>query len=217
MQTSYSTRYVLTFYKPTFGGTSADDFDFRAGARGAGNSSGPLACVICPLNDGGGNDNEKLKVAEIAPKQTSSFDGFWGGVNWVLNGGIENGVKYDWSGNATGVAPSMGEPFIPGVSGGMKLIKAAAKGSSQFMKYQGNFVLKSNWKNWGNYMSKRGWAFDDIQQTLLKGKWTPHSGTNYLNPGNPMSIVTNPSTGKSLIIDNVTKEVIQLGGKGFKY
>tara|TARA_R100000750_G_scaffold43554_3_gene29067 strand:- start:11099 stop:11305 length:207 start_codon:yes stop_codon:yes gene_type:complete len=44
-----------------------------------------------------------------------------------------------------------------------------------------------------------------------------HTGTNYLNPGNPMSIVTNPSTDKSLIIDNVTKEVIQLGGKGFKY
>jgi hypothetical protein len=37
-------------------------------------------------------------------------------------------------------------------------IRNAAKGGTQFMKYQGNFVLKSSWKNWGNYMSKRGWA-----------------------------------------------------------
>lgn len=64
-------------------------------------------------------------------------------------------------------------------------------------------------------MMKRGWKFDDIQKTLAKGKWEPHSGQNYLNPGNSMSIVTNQSTGKSLIIDNVTKEVIQLGDKGF--
>jgi len=25
-------------------------------------------------------------------------------------------------------------------------------------------------------MTKRGWSFNDIQQTLLKGKWMPHNG-----------------------------------------
>ncbi len=90
----------------------------------------------------------------------------------------------------------------------LKLVKNTAK-------YQKYFQLNKKWKNWGDYMMKRGWKFDDIQKTLAKGKWEPHAGQNYLNPGNSMSIVTNQSTGKSLIIDNVTKEVIQLGDKGF--
>jgi hypothetical protein len=98
---------------------------------------------------------------------------------------------------------------------GVNLItKQAVK---EFMKYQKNFILKSGWKNWGNYMNKRGWTFNDIQQTLLNGKWQPHSGTNWLNPGNSMSVVTNPNTGKSLIIDNITKEIIHLGKKGYVY
>ncbi len=66
-------------------------------------------------------------------------------------------------------------------------------------------------------MTKRGWSFDDVKNTLAGGKWSPHSGTNFLNPGNSMSLVTNSSTGMSLVIDNVTKEVIQLGSKGFKF
>ena len=110
-----------------------------------------------------------------------------------------------------------GSKGLGSMFGGKISTKVAAKGGTQFMKYQENFVLNKNWKNWGNYMSKRGWSGKDIQQTLLKGKWGPYSGTNYLNPGNSMSIVTNPITGKSLIIDNITKEIIQLGGTGFKF
>ena len=40
---------------------------------------------------------------------------------------------------------------------------------------------------------------------------------NYLNPGNPMSLITNPTLNKSLIIDSITKEIIQLGDVGFKF
>jgi hypothetical protein len=87
----------------------------------------------------------------------------------------------------------------------------------KFMKYQKNFILNSAWKIWGKYMAKRGWTYTEIEKTLLHGKWSPISGNNYLNPGNSMSIVTSPSTGKSLIIDNVTKEVIHLGEKGYVY
>jgi hypothetical protein len=128
-----------------------------------------------------------------------------GGVSWASRGASWIGRGAIWA--------SQGAKALFLESKAAKVTKE----ESQFMKYQGNFVLKSGWKNWGNYMSKRGWSFDDIQQTLLKGKWTPHSGTNYINPGNSMSIVTNHSTGKSLVIDNITKEIIQLGGSGFKY
>ena len=66
-------------------------------------------------------------------------------------------------------------------------------------------------------MTKRGWTTDDIQKTLSEGQWTEHIGDNWLNPGNSMSIITNTDTGKSLIIDDVTKEIIQLGDIGFKF
>ena len=139
-----------------------------------------------------------------------------------------------YGGLATLEATSFVAPFIPNSSAaatGLRVgaqqaekqllqqgVKGAAKGGSQFMKYQGDFVLKPGWKNWGKYVSQRGWKFDDIQQTLLKGKWQPWTkNKNWMNPGNSMSIITNPQTGKSLIIDNVTKEVIQLGKSGHKF
>lgn len=81
-----------------------------------------------------------------------------------------------------------------------------------------NFKLNPEWKNWGQYMIKRGWTYDEIQQTLTLGKWQNYTeGYNWLNLTNPRSLVINPITSKWLIIDNYTKEIIQLGGKGFKF
>jgi RHS repeat-associated protein len=99
-----------------------------------------------------------------------------------------------------------------------RVIGGVGKVGTQFMKYQGNFVLNSSWKNWGTYMSKQGWSFQQVEQTLMKGNWQPWTkNQNWLNPGNSMSIVTNPQTGQSLIIDNVTKEIIQLGKVGHSF
>ncbi|MCP3659254.1 MAG: hypothetical protein GY830_02630 [Bacteroidetes bacterium] len=85
------------------------------------------------------------------------------------------------------------------------------------MKYQENFSLNPEWKNWKNYLKKRNWNFDDIQKTLLEGEWQSHHGTNWLNKGNSMSLITNPTSGKSIIIDNITKEIIYLGNAGHKF
>jgi RHS repeat-associated protein len=132
---------------------------------------------------------------------------------------VVNGFLVDQSGIFTGdLAPITGMPPSPGIGRGLNYLNIARQifgRGSQIMKFQGNFVLNPGWKNWATYMSKRGWNFNEIQQTLTKGKWSPHTGNNYLNPGNSMSIVTDPKTGKSLIIDNISKEIIQLGGKGW--
>jgi hypothetical protein len=138
---------------------------------------------------------------------------------------VHKGHRKFWSDPATQLGITIFSNLVPitrlatWLASGARIVlgTVAVKEGIQFMKYQGNFVLKSGWKNWSNYMNKRGWNFDDIQQTLLKGKWNPHSGTNYINYGNSMSIVTNPKTGKSLIIDNITKEIIHLGEKGYVY
>jgi hypothetical protein len=38
-----------------------------------------------------------------------------------------------------------------------------------------------------------------------------------VNPGNPAWRYVNPTTGRSVVIDDVTKEVIHVGGDNFKY
>lgn len=79
------------------------------------------------------------------------------------------------------------------------------------------FILNSRWKNWQNYMSKRGWTIETIERAINFGESLPHSGANFLNPGNPMKRIIDPISGKSLILDEVTNEVIQLDGKGFQF
>ena len=80
------------------------------------------------------------------------------------------------------------------------------------------FILNPEWKNWESYMSRRGWTEEEIQQTLKDGKWETWTGKpNYLHPSNAMSKVTNLQTDKSLIIDNITHEIIQLSKQGYRF
>lgn len=76
--------------------------------------------------------------------------------------------------------------------------------------------MNPSWKNWDSYMKKRKRTEETIRDTIEDGKRHSHSGDNYLNPGNSMKRIESQS-GKSLVIDDVTKEIIMLGGEGFKY
>ncbi|MBN1331691.1 S8 family serine peptidase [Candidatus Dojkabacteria bacterium] len=81
------------------------------------------------------------------------------------------------------------------------------------------YKLNSNWKDWDKYMAKRGWTDVDIVRTIKANEYIEYNKTNYLNPGNPTKLFTDPKTGKSLVIDAETGEIIQLGGdpKSFKF
>jgi len=41
--------------------------------------------------------------------------------------------------------------------------------------------------------------------------------TNNINPSNGATRYVNPTTGRSVVLDNVTREVIHVGGDGFQY
>lgn len=63
-------------------------------------------------------------------------------------------------------------------------------------------------------MARRGWTPDQIDSAVKQGerideinKMTGGSATRYVNP----------TTGRSVVIDNITGEVIQVGGDGFKF
>ena len=68
---------------------------------------------------------------------------------------------------------------------------------------------------WANQMKKRGWTPQQIDEAISNGKM--FSAENNINPGNPATRYVHPKTGRSVVIDDVSKEVLHVGGDGFKY
>ena len=63
-------------------------------------------------------------------------------------------------------------------------------------------------------MEQRGWTNEQISEAVEKGQ--KFHATNH-KTGNPATRYVHPTTGRSVIIDDVTKGVIQVGGDGFKF
>ncbi|MEE1611404.1 RHS repeat-associated core domain-containing protein [Microvirga sp. CF3016] len=70
-------------------------------------------------------------------------------------------------------------------------------------------------QQWSNRMDARGWTTDKIDDAIRSGK--QYEAPNNINPANGATRFENPNTGQSVVIDNVTREVIHVGGPGFKY
>ena len=64
-------------------------------------------------------------------------------------------------------------------------------------------------------MAKRAWTPDQITEAMQRGSQFP--AENLVNKGNAATRYVHPETGRSVVIDDVTKEVIHVGGDGFKY
>jgi len=65
---------------------------------------------------------------------------------------------------------------------------------------------------WSNRMQSRGWTNKEIVETIRNGK--PFPAQNKVNPGNGATRYENPETGKFLVVDDVTNELIQVSRKG---
>ena len=70
-------------------------------------------------------------------------------------------------------------------------------------------------QQWQNKMQKRGWTPAQITEAIQGGQTFP--ATNQVNPGHSASRYVHPSTGRSVVVDDVTLEVIHVGGDGFLY
>lgn len=68
---------------------------------------------------------------------------------------------------------------------------------------------------WEGQMEQRGWTTGQIDEAVSSGKGVPAS--NNLNPSNGATRYVHPETGRSVVIDNKTGQVIHVGGDGFKY
>jgi hypothetical protein len=70
-------------------------------------------------------------------------------------------------------------------------------------------------QQWQNKMLQRGWTPDQITEAIQNGQKV--SAVNLVNPDNAASRYVHPTTGRSVVVDDVTEEVIHVGGDGFVY
>ncbi len=68
---------------------------------------------------------------------------------------------------------------------------------------------------WANRVSKGGWTRQGIINTILKGK--VYSAVNLVRPDSSATRFVNPSNGLSLVVDDETHQIIQLGRPGHAY
>ncbi len=68
---------------------------------------------------------------------------------------------------------------------------------------------------WTRQMRDRGWTEQQITEAIRSGKSFPEH--NFLNPANGAIRYVHPATGRSVVIDPITREVIHIGGDGFLY
>lgn len=95
---------------------------------------------------------------------------------------------------------------------------------SGFMQKSGRSLTKNtSWQyghnhsmiKWNNEFKKRGWSESQVSKTIKNGKSTP--ATNKVNPGNKATRYMNKNTGKSVVIDKKSRELLHVGSKDFKY
>jgi RHS repeat-associated protein len=64
-------------------------------------------------------------------------------------------------------------------------------------------------------LQQRGWTPQQISEAIQSGERFP--ADNLVNPGNGATRFVHPTTGQSVVTDNVTGEVLHVGGPGFLY
>jgi hypothetical protein len=70
-------------------------------------------------------------------------------------------------------------------------------------------------EQWRAKMSARGWTPEQITEAIEQGQPVP--AVNLVNPGNQATRFVHPTTGRSVVVDDATGEVIHVGGDGFVY
>jgi colicin-like ribonuclease protein len=70
-------------------------------------------------------------------------------------------------------------------------------------------------QEWQKKLAQRGWTPQQINEAIQNGQRL--AAVNNVNPGNAATRYVHPTTGRSVVVDNVTAEVIHVGGDGFVY
>jgi RHS repeat-associated protein len=114
--------------------------------------------------------------------------------------------------------------FLGGAIAGGGFIAGSINGSS-FRPFFGQKPApsKPSWNlgdhkkatKWQKQMEQRDWTPKQIDEALAGGQ--KHPAPNKVNPGNSATRYVHPKTGRSVVVDDVTGEVLHVGGDGFKH
>ncbi len=124
----------------------------------------------------------------------------WGSVDWKMamtSSAAQSGIQAGLLGGAGGVELTIEKVGAEAI---------AAEGSMSDALQIGEKIARQ--------MEPRGWTKEAIQEAIQSGeqikavnKATGNAATRYVHP----------ETGQSVVVDETTKEVIHVGGPGFKY
>lgn len=64
-------------------------------------------------------------------------------------------------------------------------------------------------------MTNRNWTEAQLREAIVGGEKFP--AKNMINPANGATRHVHPTTGQSVVVDNVTGGIIHIGGPGFGY
>ena len=70
-------------------------------------------------------------------------------------------------------------------------------------------------EQWQGKLRQRGWTTDQIEEAIRHGRRI--AAVNNINPTNGATRHVHPTTGRSVVLDDATGEVIHVGGDGFVY
>jgi hypothetical protein len=70
-------------------------------------------------------------------------------------------------------------------------------------------------EKWQRLLERRGWTLEQIDEAIATGSRYPTR--NYVNPGNTATRYVSARTGKSVVVDDQTGEILHVGGPGYQY
>ena len=136
----------------------------------------------------------------------------------VIGSALSSGQKLekgDYWGATADFGIALAEMFTLGYAS--KYAISSRLAVNQATKKGGNWVyggFKSS-KKWANQLANRGWTERQITEAITKGKRFP--AVNNVNKANSATRYVHPKTGKSIVVDDVTKELLHIGKSGYKY
>jgi hypothetical protein len=150
------------------------------------------------------------------PVCTAGYTGIGASIGFWAGGGLGSlGLAGGPAAAVTIPGGAAGGAALGGAIGGVGGLVLCSTGSGSSggggQSYGGH---KSSTK-WANQMAKRGWTEQQIDEAIASGQQFP--APNNVNPANGATRFVHPTTGRSVVIDNVTKELLHVGGDGFKY
>ena len=214
-------------------GYEAGDFNLYAYVGGdpvnkddpTGLCDGNTLCLTPPAT-GGPGDCQNRSDCSVIPG-----DGWSGYSNLPTNRSLEQ-QKADFAKSQAETTPEVNKQLLEGagtlIGAGAGLSGARAIAVTIKTLINGNGTgaltnvakdwtfgpLKSDAK-WAGQMAQRGWTKSQISDAIAHGERFP--AKNNLNPSNGATRYVNPTSGRSVVIDNKTGQVIHVGGDGFKY